>query len=174
MKQPDERAGFWIKSTQVRSLVRIAVVAGKSQVFVVVCSAMLASNDVLDVVGEERLRVLRKVAVFAAMIGTFTDGLPKPLVHQAARPSAKSRRAFACRMATKFPTRIIASYSSRSSGVKLPSVHLPASSSILPCISVSARRRSTTRRSVGQDTARQPQARAPKQFALNRPAYSEE
>jgi hypothetical protein len=31
-----------------------------------------------------------------------------------------------------------------------------------------------TRRSDGQGTARQPQARAPKQFALNRPAYSEE
>ena len=45
---------------------------------------MLASDDVLDVIGEERLRVLGKVAVFAAMIGTFTDGLPKPLVHQAA------------------------------------------------------------------------------------------
>src|ERR1700736_5634081 len=89
---------------------------------------MLASNDVLDVIGEERLRVLRKAAVFAAMIGTFADGLPEPLVHQAAWPSAKSRRAFACRMTTKFPTRIIASYSSRSSGVSLPSGHLSASS----------------------------------------------
>jgi hypothetical protein len=29
MKQPDERAAFRIKSTQVRSLVRIAVVAGE-------------------------------------------------------------------------------------------------------------------------------------------------
>jgi len=46
-------------------------------------------------------------------------------------------------MATKFPTRIIASYSARSSGVSLPSLHLSASSSILPCISVSARRRSS-------------------------------
>ncbi len=44
---------------------------------------MLASNDVLDVIGEERLRVLRKAAVFAAMIGTFAEGLPEPLVHQA-------------------------------------------------------------------------------------------
>jgi hypothetical protein len=35
-------------------------------------------------------------------------------------PSVKSLRAFACRMATKFPTRIIASYSSRSVGVSLP------------------------------------------------------
>jgi hypothetical protein len=54
--------------------------------FAVVCSALLASNDVLNVIGEERLRVFRKV--FAAMIGTFTDGLPKPLAHQAAWPTA--------------------------------------------------------------------------------------
>jgi hypothetical protein len=38
-----------------------------------------------------------------------------------------------CRMATKFPTRINASYSSRSSSVSLPSVHLSASSSIRAC-----------------------------------------
>jgi hypothetical protein len=62
--------------------VRIAVVAGESEVFPVVFSAMLASNDVLDVIGEERLRVLRKAAVFAAITGSFTDGLPG-----AARPS---------------------------------------------------------------------------------------
>jgi hypothetical protein len=84
MKQPDERAAFRIKSTQVWTLVRIAVVAGESEVFAVVPSAMLSSNDVLDVIGEERLRALRKATVFAAMIGTFTDGLPEPLVHQAA------------------------------------------------------------------------------------------
>jgi len=41
MKQPDERAAFRIKSTQVRSLVRIAVVAGESEVFAVASSAML-------------------------------------------------------------------------------------------------------------------------------------
>jgi hypothetical protein len=43
---------------------------------------VLASNDVLDVIGEERLRALRKATVFAAMIGTFTDGFAG-----AARPS---------------------------------------------------------------------------------------
>ena len=62
----------------------IAVVTGESEVCAVVTSAMLASDDVFDVIGEEWLRVLRKAAVFAAMIGTFTDGLPEPLVHQAA------------------------------------------------------------------------------------------
>ena len=41
MKQPDERAAFRIKSTQVRTLVRIAVVAGESEVFAVVPSPML-------------------------------------------------------------------------------------------------------------------------------------
>ena len=66
MKQPDERAAFRIKSTQVRTLVCIAVIAGESEVLAVVPSAMLSSNDVLDVIGEERLRVLRKAIVFAA------------------------------------------------------------------------------------------------------------
>ena len=46
-------------------------------------------------------------------------------------------------MATKFPTRINASYSSRSSGVIVPSVDLSARSSIRPCVSLSARRRSS-------------------------------
>jgi hypothetical protein len=45
---------------------------------------MLASDDVFDVIDEEWLCVLRKAPVFAAMIGTFTDGLPELLVHQAA------------------------------------------------------------------------------------------
>jgi hypothetical protein len=41
VKQPDERAAFRIESTQVRSLARIAVVAGESDVFVVASSDML-------------------------------------------------------------------------------------------------------------------------------------
>jgi len=60
------------------------VTAGESEVSAVVCSAMLASDDVLDVIGEERLRVLWRRAVFAAITGSFADSLPEPLVHQAA------------------------------------------------------------------------------------------
>jgi hypothetical protein len=84
MKQPDELAAFRVNSAQVWSLVRIAVVAGESEVSAVVCSPMLASDDVLDVIGEERLRVLWQGAVFAAITGSFADSLPEPLVHQAA------------------------------------------------------------------------------------------
>jgi hypothetical protein len=53
-KQPDERAAFRVKSAQVRPLVCIAVVAGESEVSAVVSSAMLASDDVLNVIGKER------------------------------------------------------------------------------------------------------------------------
>ena len=45
MKQPDERAAFRIKSTQVRPLARIAVVAGESDVFAVASSDMLGFAD---------------------------------------------------------------------------------------------------------------------------------
>jgi hypothetical protein len=38
---------------------------------------MLASDDVLDVIGEEWLGVLRQAAVFAAITGPFTDSLRK-------------------------------------------------------------------------------------------------
>ena len=84
MKQPDERAAFRVKSAQVRSLVCIAVVAGESEVSAVVSSAMLASDDVLNVIGKERLRILRQATVFAAITSPFADSLPEPLVHQAA------------------------------------------------------------------------------------------
>jgi hypothetical protein len=46
MKEPDECAAFRVKSAQVRSLVRVAVVAGESEVSAVVSTAMLASDDV--------------------------------------------------------------------------------------------------------------------------------
>jgi hypothetical protein len=68
IKQPDERAAFRVKPTQVRSFVCIAVVTGESEISVVVTSAMLASDDVFDVIDEEWLRVLWKAAVFAAVL----------------------------------------------------------------------------------------------------------
>ena len=84
VKQPDECAAFRVKPTQVRPVVCIAMVAGESEISAVVSSAMLACDDVLDVIGEEWLRVLRQAAVFAAMTGPFADKLPEALVYQAA------------------------------------------------------------------------------------------
>ena len=49
MKQPDERAAFRIKSTQFRSLARIAVVAGESDVFAVASSDMLGFAPISEI-----------------------------------------------------------------------------------------------------------------------------
>jgi hypothetical protein len=57
VKQPDKRAAFQVKRAQVRPLVRIAAVTGESKVSSVVASAMLTSDDMLDVICEERFRV---------------------------------------------------------------------------------------------------------------------
>ena len=84
VKQPDKRATFRVKPAQVRPLMCIAALAAESQVCTVVTSAMLASHDVLDVIGEERLHVLRLAAVFAAMTSPLADKSPERLVHQAA------------------------------------------------------------------------------------------
>ena len=69
------RADYVLSSPQV---------AGESEVSAVVSSAMLASDDVLNVIGKERLRILRQATVFAAITSPFEDSLPEPLVHQVA------------------------------------------------------------------------------------------
>jgi hypothetical protein len=60
IKESDERSAFRVKSAEVRSFMCIAVVTGESEIFVVVTSAMLASDDVFDVIDEEWLCVLRR------------------------------------------------------------------------------------------------------------------
>jgi hypothetical protein len=81
MKQPDECAAFRVKRAQIRPLVGIAVVTGQSEVSIVITSAMLTSDDMLDMIGEEGLGLLRYAAVFAAISGTIADKLPEPLIH---------------------------------------------------------------------------------------------
>ena len=84
MKQPDECAAFRVKPAQVRPLVGIAVVTGQSEVSIVVTFATLTSDDMFDVISEERLGLLRHAAVFAATTGPVANKLPEPLIHQAA------------------------------------------------------------------------------------------
>jgi hypothetical protein len=108
IKEPDERAAFRAKSAEVRSFVSVTVVTGESEISVVVTSAMPTSDDVFDVKGEE-----------------WPPGLAEGnLIHSGGRhvherfagvgpPSgsmafSQQPTRFACRMATEFPTRIIA------------------------------------------------------------------
>jgi hypothetical protein len=103
-------------------------------------------------------------SVFAAMIGTFADGLPEPLHGLQPRANELS----------------LAEWQRNFRHGSLPHTrHAPRGLAFLWCICPPVPRSFTasqcrridgaaTRRSVGQGTARQPQARAPKQFALNR------
>src|SRR3977135_2861801 len=67
VKQPHQRPAFLVNPTQVGTFVQIAVVTCERKIFSVVSAAVPASYDVLDVVGKERLRLLRHSAVLAAM-----------------------------------------------------------------------------------------------------------
>ena len=102
---------------------------------------MLASDDVLDVIGEERLRILRQTAVFAAITGPFADSLPEPLVHSGGMTFSQEPTSFGLQNGDEIPNTdqclILVALLWRAS------VHLSASSSILPCISMSARKRSS-------------------------------
>jgi hypothetical protein len=60
------------------------MVAGQGKIFEVIASAMLAGDDVVDVVGKEGFCRLRQAAVFTTVGGPFADELPQPLIHQAA------------------------------------------------------------------------------------------
>jgi hypothetical protein len=84
VKQPHQRPAFLVNPTQVGAFVQIAVVTCERKIFTVVPAAVPASYDVLDVVGKERLRLLRHSAVLAAMTCPFADKLSEWLADQAA------------------------------------------------------------------------------------------
>src|SRR5258708_13227735 len=81
VEQSDECAAFGVKGAEIGPLMCVAVITGESEVFTGVSSAMLASDDVLDVIGEKRLCCLRQATVFAATPGPLIDTLPEPPVH---------------------------------------------------------------------------------------------
>src|SRR5581483_1007005 len=104
------------------------VVAGK--VLRAVAAAVLPGDDMVDVEAEERLVLLAEAAVLAALARPLADQPARRGIHQGFAGRRRAARAFACRMARKLPKRTAVSYSSRSSGVSRPSLHLSASSSM--------------------------------------------
>ena len=64
---------------------------------------MLASDDVLDVIGEERLRILRQTAVFAAITCPFADSLPEPLVHSGGMTFSQEPTSFGLQNGDEIP-----------------------------------------------------------------------
>lgn len=70
------RAGVRVDAGKVRPLEQIAVVAGEREVAALIQATVLARDDVLDVVGKERLPRFRHAAVFAATAGALANHPP--------------------------------------------------------------------------------------------------
>ena len=60
MEDRDDGLRIWINRREVRSLARIAVIAGEREVFRRIAAAVLARDDGLEVKAEERLGVLSR------------------------------------------------------------------------------------------------------------------
>src|SRR5688572_15241140 len=75
---------FWIKARQVRPLVEIARNAREGQIFWIICAAVFARDNMLDLVANERRIVFMQVTVFAPAIGPLANGLSIFSAHQCA------------------------------------------------------------------------------------------
>jgi hypothetical protein len=74
---------FSINSGQVRALMKIAMIAGQSEIVGIVLSTMLTGNDVLDVKGEHRESGRRQVAILTTIAGALADQRSQSTVHLA-------------------------------------------------------------------------------------------
>ena len=97
MKQWHDLTCLAVESRQVRSLAEIASVAGQCQVAVVVGSAVLLRNDMLNVVSGATV-VLMEQAVFASAVRPLTDKVPRSGIRHPAWFDSKLRRAFSLSM----------------------------------------------------------------------------
>lgn len=64
-----------VDAREVRALVEVALLASEGEVRLVVRPAVLPWDDVLELVGDERLVFLAGAAVFAAILGPLPDEL---------------------------------------------------------------------------------------------------
>jgi hypothetical protein len=76
IKQRDDRPGKRIDTSQVRAFAKVAAVAGKSQIAVIVGPTMLPGDDVLDAVSKGTT-VLRKEAIFTTVRRPAADEFPR-------------------------------------------------------------------------------------------------
>ncbi len=73
IEETSEFLGNRIDASQVRPLMQVILMAGKSQIAWGIRTAMLLSNDVFDVKGKEGIVLFVNPAVFAALSRTLSD-----------------------------------------------------------------------------------------------------
>ncbi len=88
--------GFWIDSSEIAALVKVAVDTCQGKILVFVRSAMLSGNDVLDLQSSYWRLLFRKLTVLATKLRTLTDLLARTLIHHFPASDASIRRACAC------------------------------------------------------------------------------
>lgn len=99
MEERDHVAVKRVAAAKIRALLEVAPVAAPAAVLGQIRTAVLPGDDVLDVEGRYRYRPIRKVTVFAAAAGPFSNDLAERLSHRGAADCFRRARAFACRMA---------------------------------------------------------------------------
>lgn len=86
---------FRIYRAQIRSLVKITVVAGQREILDFIATAVLSRHDMIHVKWRVNRRGLLYMAEFAAVSRTLPDQAARSLVDHAARPTESLLRAFA-------------------------------------------------------------------------------
>src|SRR5437899_2209178 len=129
MKEPYDLTGSRIDARDIRPLVGITTKTGDRAILKCCLSPMLACNDVID--GKsETVCGLRHVTVFAAVMRTPANPVFELFIHASQEPNPaffSDKRAFDCNRASKSATRRYSSSSSRSSGLRVPSLAFPES-----------------------------------------------
>ena len=118
-----------INRRNVGALLQVATDAAQAQVGSLIRSTMLLSDDMVDLMGQNR-RCLWKLAILACTSSTPLDQLARVArkLHDAARMVQKSSASSLRTLSISFK-RTTSAYSLSSSGVSVPSVLLRASSS---------------------------------------------
>jgi hypothetical protein len=101
MEEQRDIAGQWIPTSQVWSLLEVAVVATPTAVRGAVATPMLLRDDVLDMEGCRHCSAIGKMAILAPLTGPVSNELSQGPSHQEAADRFKRARAFAWRMAMK-------------------------------------------------------------------------
>lgn len=93
VKEEHHLTRLGVDPAQIRPFVVIAMVAGQTEVVLVITAAMLFGGDVLHVECGQRDMLLRQTTVFAAVARAAADALSDFLLHHAASglPASKAR-----------------------------------------------------------------------------------
>ena len=73
MKEWSDLVVQWINSRQIRTFPQIAINAGRGQIREIVCTAMLARNNMFHLQWSQGRILLMALAILAPLAGTFKD-----------------------------------------------------------------------------------------------------